>query len=405
MNILFLCDEYPPGRHGGIGTVVQQLARECVRKGHNVVVAGFYDWGYGGADEFEDEGVRVYRFRRDMASSIFSKQESLFVRALYKFFTITGAFHRDIEKGIKKYEQFLLHLIHKHEIDIVEMPDFNDYVRHCKSVVPFPKLPVPTLVKLNGSVSYFNREAGIEPPKHIWQIEHNILMQADAVAGASRYTADKTKEYLEYPGTIDVLYNTIRVPEVRADIEKKKAQVTYTGSLAEKKGIYQLMKAWNIVHEKHPEAELSVYGKGPVEKVKSHLDPKAKSTVHFLGHVDRKVLFERLAESTVAVFPSYAECFALAPMEAMGCGTTIVYSTRTSGPELIDNMVDGILVDPDDYSGLADKICYLLENPEQNKEFAAKGRQKIIDKFSVSPIVDEHIIYYNNVIRKHKGEG
>ena len=303
------------------------------------------------------------------------------------------------------YEQFLLHLLHKHEIDIVEMPDFNDYVRHCKAVVPFPKLPVATLVKLNGSVSYFNREAGITPAPHIWQIEHDILINADAVAGASRYTADKTKEYLEYPGTIDVLYNTIKVPEVRHDIVKKDAQVTYTGSLAEKKGIYQLMKAWNLVHEKHPEAVLSVYGKGPVEKVQAFLNAKSKHSVQFLGHVDRKVLFERLGESTVAVFPSYAECFALAPMEAMGCGTTIVYSTRTSGPELIDNMVDGILVDPDDYEELAEKICYLMENPEKNKELAEKARQKIIDRFSVSPIVDEHIIYYNNVIRKHKGEG
>jgi glycogen synthase len=47
MNILFICDEYPPGRHGGIGTVVQLTARALVSQGHNVVVAGFYDWAYG----------------------------------------------------------------------------------------------------------------------------------------------------------------------------------------------------------------------------------------------------------------------------------------------------------------------------------------------------------------------
>jgi len=68
VNILYLCDEYPPGRHGGIGTAVRLLARQVAAQGHNVVVAGFYDWGYGGEDEFIDGQVKVYRFRRGLAS-------------------------------------------------------------------------------------------------------------------------------------------------------------------------------------------------------------------------------------------------------------------------------------------------------------------------------------------------
>ena len=64
MNILYLCDEYPPGRHGGIGTSVRLLARQMAKMGHHVVVAGLYGPGYGGANEFSDEGVKVYRFRR-----------------------------------------------------------------------------------------------------------------------------------------------------------------------------------------------------------------------------------------------------------------------------------------------------------------------------------------------------
>lgn len=400
MNILYLCDEYPPGRHGGIGTVVQQLARESVRKGHTVVVAGFYDWGYGGEDEFIDKGVKVYRFRRGLSSSIFKDQQSLFVRVAYKFFILSGIFQKDIEQSMKKYEVFLNELIRKYNIDIVEMPDYNDYIRFCNKVVLFPRLPVPTLVKLNGSMTYFAREAGTAPKRIIWEMEHDILMKADVVTGASRYTADKTKEYLEYPSTIDVLYNTIQIPEVPDNVVKKKGQVIYTGTLVEKKGVFQLMQAWNIVHSKHPEATLLMYGKGFVEKLKALLDGSAAKTVFFLGHVDRKVLYERLAESTLAVFPSYAECFALAPMEAMGCGTTIVYSTRTSGPELIDHMQDGILVDPDDIQDMADKICYLLENPEVNERLAEKGRKKIVEQFSASPVVDEHIVYYKNVIQK-----
>ena len=61
MNILYLCDEYPPCTHGGIGAVVQNLAHELVLKGHNIYVCGFYPY-YRKASVFEDDfGVKVYR--------------------------------------------------------------------------------------------------------------------------------------------------------------------------------------------------------------------------------------------------------------------------------------------------------------------------------------------------------
>ena len=63
MNILYICDEYPPGKNGGIGTMVQVLGRELVKQGHNVHVAGLYGYRYGSSDYEEDKGVRVYRLR------------------------------------------------------------------------------------------------------------------------------------------------------------------------------------------------------------------------------------------------------------------------------------------------------------------------------------------------------
>ena len=63
MNILYICDEYPPGRNGGIGTMVQVLGRELVKQGHNVYVAGLYSYRYGGNNFEEDKGVKVWRLR------------------------------------------------------------------------------------------------------------------------------------------------------------------------------------------------------------------------------------------------------------------------------------------------------------------------------------------------------
>lgn len=401
MNILFLCDEYPPGRHGGIGTVVQLLARELVQQGHKVVVAGFYDWGYCGEDEFDDRGVKVYRFRRLLSSGLLKKQDSLPVRAFYKAMELSGIFQADVKYSLKKYKAFLDNIIQQHEIDIIEMTDYHDYIRFCNKTVLFPEMTLPTVVKLHGSITYFSREAGETVAPYIYEIERDVLMKADKVVSVSEYTAKHTAEYLDYPEHIDVLYNGIDLPEIDKPITKKPGKVVFTGTLLPKKGIYSLVQAWNKVIEKHPKSELFVFGKGPIDKIKELLSTKALPTVHFEGHVPRKVLFEHLAEANMAVFPSFAECFALGPMEAMACNTAVIYSTRTSGPELIDHMIDGVLADPADIDDLADNICNLLEKPDICSRLAQAGKQKIIEHFSMPVIAGKHVQYYESVINQN----
>ena len=398
MNILYLCDEYPPGKHGGIGTVVQLLAREMVRQGHNVVVVGFYDWGYGGENEFDDQGVKVYRFRRVLSSEFFEKPDSVIVRAVRKLLDVTGILQTDIAYSLKKYRDFVEDIITRHSIDVIEMTDYNDYLRFCKRAVYMPVFSVPTVVKLHGSITYFSREVGDTPPQYIVDVEKQIITGATKIAGVSKYTAEKTAEYFHYSGEIDVLYNGIQMPQLPDNTVVKPGKVVYTGSLAHKKGIYSLIEAWNKVIEKHPEARLYIYGKGPEDKIKSGLSARAASTVHFEGHVPRQVLFDSLSEANLAIFPSFAECFALGPMEAMACKTAVIYTMRTSGRELINDGENGLLVDPANIDDIVEKICYLLENNDFCKQVATAGYERVKKDFSIAPIVKEHIHYYQNTI-------
>src|SRR5690606_28636220 len=59
MHVVFLCNEYPPGRHGGIGVFTQTLARACVAAGHCVTVVGLYRINQHLTED--DLGVRVIR--------------------------------------------------------------------------------------------------------------------------------------------------------------------------------------------------------------------------------------------------------------------------------------------------------------------------------------------------------
>jgi glycosyltransferase involved in cell wall biosynthesis len=398
MNLLYLCDEYPPGKHGGIGTVVQLLAREMARRGHRVVVAGYYDLGYGGEDRFDDQGVLVYRFRSLLDASWWRNRESLTVRAIHRLVKAIGLRQSEISRSLVRYHAFVESLIRKHDIEIVERPDYNDYLQYCTRSTVMVPLSVPTVMKLHGTITYFLKEANRPVPEAIWEAERETLQQADAIISVSEYTARKTAAYFGYEKPISVLYNGIQTRIDTDGTVKDPNRVVFTGSLQEKKGIYQLMKAWNLVCEWMPQARLEVFGRGALDRVKAVLDVRAADSVHFVGHVSRKELFRHLAEASVAVFPSYAECFAMGPMEAMACGTTVIYTSRSSGLELITHGVDGLVIDPDDVEDLARQIVYVLQHSERNLELARRGRERVTNHFDITFVAQRHEAFYRGLI-------
>jgi len=399
MNILYLCDEYPPGPHGGIGTYVQLIARQMVKLGHKVTVAGLYSRGYGGADEFEDNGVKVFRYRWGIDGRWFENRQSLSVRIVNRVLLDAGITQQDIKKSLAIYQEKLEHIVASGQIDIIEMPDYIDYIRFCSSYMPFPELSVPVVVKLNGSITYFSAEAGKQVAPHVLKMEQHILTSAAAVSSASAYTAAKSASYLSYSKFIKVLYNGIDTNiAIESNAAHNDKQVVFTGSLVQKKGVFQLAKAWNIVIKEIPDARLLVLGKGVIGKVASFLHDYAKGTVTFKGHVNKDELYTCLAHSAVAVFPSYAEAFALAPLEAMACGIAVINSNRTSGPELIDDGINGLLVDPDDVEQLASAIINLLNEPEKRQQLALAGNEKVKQCFDIDIVARQTLQFYQEVL-------
>src|SRR5215472_10058415 len=61
MRICFLCCEYPPAAHGGIGAVTQVLGRALAAAGHEVRAVGVYPTCDGLPREECDGGVQVWR--------------------------------------------------------------------------------------------------------------------------------------------------------------------------------------------------------------------------------------------------------------------------------------------------------------------------------------------------------
>ncbi|HEU6450853.1 MAG TPA: glycosyltransferase [Gemmatimonadaceae bacterium] len=378
MRICFVCSDYPPGPHGGIGTMTQLLARALVRAGHEARVAGVYSPSYPAPDRANDEGVGVWRLREPAG-------RTGWIRARRRLFSLIAGWSR------------------AGEIDLVEVPDWEGWA------TGWPALPVPVVARLNGSATYFAAELGAPVRWHVRQLEQWSLGRSDFWCSASRYTADRTRLVLSPKGPPDaILYNPVELPPVASSGERSRDTIVFSGTLTEKKGVVQLVRAWPIVARAFPRAELRIFGKDGVtsdgrsmrEQLEALLQgERGSERVHFHGHVSRAELKRALAAARAAVFPSYAEAFALAPLEAMAAGCPTIYSTRGSGPELIDDGRDGLLVDPDEPEQIAAALSRVLEDDALAAALGAAGRRRVEESFSLDVALERNVEFYARCIR------
>ena len=114
--------------------------------------------------------------------------------------------------------------------------------------------------------------------------------------------------------------------------------------------------------------------------------------VHLVGELPPQRIGEFLASLDVFVFPSAAETFGLAAVEAAGAGIPAVVSDLPVLREVlaIDGKPAALFVDPADTSKFASTVSRLLGDSDLRNELRqnAKGLKS---RYSVNAMVDEYV--------------
>ena len=402
MTTLYICHEYPPGKTGGIGSITQALARAMVTSGHTVLVAGLYLPGYGEMDYEEDRGVRVWRKRLQLDIGIIKNDYSTLDALVLKSMSALGILQKDLAKSIGKFNRFVNDLIQKFNIDIIEWPDFNAWLQYINHPLQWPELNVPLIVKFHGTQSYISDQMQEPVNKKLYLLEKDLISRANALASVSKNTAENYSRFYNLSHPVNILYNSIAMPPLEYRADQSESKIVFTGALTKVKGIFSLVRAWNILHKKHPGATLEIFGKGKINAVLKEATPKARLSIHYRGFVSKDELYIAMSTAAAAIFPSYTECFALAPLEAMAVGCPVIYTERASGPELISSGTNGFLVNPDDHHQMAEAMNTLIEDEHVRKEFSNRGRKTIEQRFTITQSVQDHIQFYEQVIQQYK---
>ncbi len=378
MKLCFICSEYPPGPHGGIGTMTQILCRSLAAAGHEVRTIGVYPLQYPAPDYEEDGGVRVWRLREPS----------------YRFGWLQARFrlYRMVADWTKQ-----------RAVELIEAPDYQGWTAGWR------RLLAPVVVRLHGSEAYFAAELGRPVSRVAFRLERAALRRADFWCSVCKYTADKTRKIFHlatHPSAI--LYNPVEFPQVPPERRLTARRVVFSGTLTPKKGIISLVRAWPEVIRDYPDAELQIFGKDgrtdtgePMQQyLISQLPDGIRDSVRFCGHVSRNVLVEALAAARCAVFPSYAEAFAVAPLEAMSVACPTICSRRGSGPELLEDGREGLLVDPDGPGDIAAAIKRLLSDERFAEHMGAAGRERVRRDFSAAGLLGRNVDFYQECLAR-----
>jgi glycosyltransferase involved in cell wall biosynthesis len=105
-------------------------------------------------------------------------------------------------------------------------------------------------------------------------------------------------------------------------------------------------------------------------------------SVKFLGAIPSEDLVGLINLADLCVHPSTREAFGLAVAEEMACGKAVVAFNIDAIPEIVENGIDGILVEPSSGDSLVGPILNLLDHQDLAKRIGSVARSKIVSKFT-----------------------
>ncbi len=189
----------------------------------------------------------------------------------------------------------------------------------------------------------------------------------------------KLKDELLSTGTtadLKVISNGFNGKFLRDERLKKKAcSLIQVGNLLPSKKVDMTIRALSIVRKKHPEAALTVVGRGPEKEKLERLckDLSLSDSVSFTGQVDNQKVFELLSDAEYYVMVSSPEGFGIVYLEAMASKCLVIGAENEGISDLVVSGENGFLLPVDDPNAIAEVLLWAIDHPEEKKTIVQNG--------------------------------
>jgi glycosyltransferase involved in cell wall biosynthesis len=142
--------------------------------------------------------------------------------------------------------------------------------------------------------------------------------------------------------------------------------------MRKQKNFGELIRAFAIVAERHPDWTLRIFGGGPNQDRLEKLVAKRGLEGKVVLKGQEKHLGERLSEASIYALSSRREGFPMVLLEAMSKGLPVVSYDCPTGPrEIVRDGANGLLVPHRDIEGLAAGLVRMIEDEELRRRCGA----------------------------------
>jgi glycosyltransferase involved in cell wall biosynthesis len=190
------------------------------------------------------------------------------------------------------------------------------------------------------------------------------------------------------PGvTCKVIPNGVNIPDIHRDYSIKREKtlnLAFMGLIHRNKGIFDLIETTKRLTDNGYDVRLLVCGSGDVGSLQKFVRGKnMEDTVSYCGYLSGKQKDSFFRKADIFALPSYSEAMPVVILEAMAYALPVV-STRVGAiPELIDNNVNGYLVEPGNMDSLFTSLVNLVCDPVKRERFGTKGKMIVELNFNL----------------------
>ena len=283
-----------------------------------------------------------------------------------------------------KYIADFIKIIKYERVDILHLNTLTPFCKYAGIAGFLLRIPIVWVVRENPMISRSQR-------LRFW-----LKLLSSIIVFVDRDTREKLLP--DKRSNVEVIYNGVDIETFKPfksnvlfekfNIDTGKKLIGYIGLITKRKGLEYLIKALPLIKERYNQCKLIIIGGYKTNEETYFLEIKEltkllqlESDVYFTGEISE--IRQPLNSLDVVVLPSLEERCSRTLLESLACAKAIVATKAGGTPEIIDDGINGILVEPRNEGQIADAVLSLLSNDELREKMGMNGRIKAENIFDI----------------------
>lgn len=395
MHVLIISHMFPNKYNPNYGIFVQKQVEELTKRGLKVTVLAPTPIVFPLLKYFSAKWKKY---------SLIPKEEKIGdIRVIHsRFLAIPGGF-------LKQYWGYINYFLFKNKIIKLNKSEKFDII-HAQGSAPddyaayllSQKLKTPYIQTLHGDAVLNLAKKGKRFSRSKIAIE-----KANAVITVSSKIKNKVYELTERKDNIVKILNgyvPFKLETSTFDIKvKNNLNILFAGNLIPQKGCDLLIEAFSKIQKEHCFIKLHIAGDGveaqrlKMQSAKEGLEDK----ILFYGNLEHNKLLSLMSQCDIFIMPSRDEAFGIVYLEAMSLHKPTIGTEGEGIADLIQDGINGLLVQPNNVDSIIEKLKILIENKELRDEIAEKG-YKSIKNLTWEFNATETVSVYESVLNKYR---